>query len=314
MTDRRWPILGLDGELTEPEIRRAYAKRLRELGPEGDVASFQALRAEFEAALDAVRGGSRLGASANAATRPLPTRSLVVNSAASTIEPREQEQHRDDPLRRNTVAPFREYTHRASDEIAQLLQNGDLVGACDRFDRAREEDEIDGPAASQIEVDIGRHWLTNSTLDIAALAAIARRYRWDDVLSNFVLAPEIVARLQASTTPVRKPGERFIGKWNWGAFLLTPFWLAAHGMVKRGIVVFVVGAILLIVPLGFIGTLLIAIEHGKKGNALAVKHRTFLDDKQFVAVQNAWRAWAASVYVGALCVLVAVAWIFETYR
>jgi hypothetical protein len=36
------------------------------------------------------------------------------------------------------------------------------------------------------------------------------------------------------------PGARFIGMWNWGAFLLTPWWLMNHGRVGRGILYLVV--------------------------------------------------------------------------
>jgi hypothetical protein len=301
MTDSFWPALGLDESATETEIRRAYAKRLREQGPDADVASFQALRAEFEAALTAVRS-----APATYATRrpepSLATQRVTVEPAVRVLEatapPREQ------PARTRDSARVPERSSSAVEEIERLLAGGELLRACERFDLARASNEIDFGAESGIELALARNWLTDATLDAAALAAIVRKHRWDDVLSDFPLGPQIVARLHAITVPVRKPGERFIGQWNWGAFCLSPFWLMAHGLAQRGIGLLLLGAVALVVPLGPILLFWIAFRCGRRGNALAVKHRTFADDEQFIAVQNAWRNWGLSLCAGTAACLV----------
>jgi hypothetical protein len=94
----------------------------------------------------------------------------------------------------------------------------------------------------------------------------------------------------------------------------------AHGLRQRGIRVLVLGLISLVispVTLGllWIGLLWIAIYHGRKGNALAVKHRAFSDDEQFVAVQNAWRNWGLSLCLGVpLCLAFALALVVARYR
>jgi len=321
MADRFWPILGLDEGASEAEVRRAYAKRLREQGPEADVAIFQALRDEFEAALTAVRSGSPARTRAIVAGRSLATRPLVEEAVVHHVEPRTADAGqppRRDELPRFDDAPRVEDAPRvpepsslAVEEITGLLAAGDLVGACNRFDSACASNEIDFRAESEIELELAHHWLTNTTLNATALAAIVRRYRWDDVVGDFSLGPQIVARLHAATVAVPKPGERFIGKWNWGAFCLTPFWLMAHGLRLRGIRVLALGLFFLVVPLlGPFGLLWIAIDYGKKGNALAVRHRSFSNEAQFVAVQNAWRNWGLSVWAGtALCLAFALVWV-----
>ncbi len=89
---------------------------------------------------------------------------------------------------------------------------------------------------------------------------------------------------------------------------MTPFWLMAHGLKRRGALIFVLGLVLLLVPLGQLGLLWVAIDYGRKGNALAVRHRKFSDEEQFVAVQNAWRNWGLAFCAAApLCVLIALA-------
>jgi hypothetical protein len=313
MTDKRWPILDLDEGATEAEVRRAYAKRLREQGPEADVASFQALRAEFEAALAAARSGSSLSVGTNATMHAVVRRRMAIETFVPVRDPQPVNDEEPPQLRDAPRVPER--PSRAVEEIARFLGDGDLVQACDRFDLARASSEIDLRTESEIELELARSWLTNTTLDAAALTAIVRRYRWDDAVSDFSLGSQIVARLQAEAVPAPKPGERFIGKWNWGAFCLTPFWLAAHGLARRGIRIFVLGAILFVVPLGFIGLLWIAIDNGRTGNALAVKHRKFADEEQFVAVQNAWRNWGLSLCIGLpLCLTIGVMWLVEVHR
>jgi len=80
---------------------------------------------------------------------------------------------------------------------------------------------------------------------------------------------------------------RFSGMWNWGAFLLCPFWLLNHGALGLGIGYIIVSFI----PFIGIVALGMAIYFGIKGNDWAVQHRTFSSEDQFVAVQNAWRNW-----------------------
>ena len=80
---------------------------------------------------------------------------------------------------------------------------------------------------------------------------------------------------------------RFSGMWNWGGFLLCPFWLMNHGALGLGIGYLVLS----LVPGLNIATLGMAIYFGIKGNDWAVQHRNFVDEQQFVAVQNAWRNW-----------------------
>lgn len=92
---------------------------------------------------------------------------------------------------------------------------------------------------------------------------------------------------------VGRPGSRFIGQWNWGGFLLCPFWLMNHGRVGLGILYIVLSFI----PLLNLACLGMAIWCGVKGNEIAVAGRNFTDDAQFVAVQNAWRNWGVGVFV-----------------
>ncbi len=89
------------------------------------------------------------------------------------------------------------------------------------------------------------------------------------------------------------PASRFSGQWNWGAFLLNPFWLMNHGNVGLGIGVLVCQFI----PLLNMLTLVSAIYYGIKGNDIAMRYRNFADEAQFVAVQNAWRNWGFGLLI-----------------
>jgi hypothetical protein len=266
MTDKRWPILGLDGDATEAQIRRAYAERLRAQGTDASVEQFAALRAEFEAALEFVRSHRAVAGSV---------------------------------LQRSGVVP--DCSAIALGEIRALLAAGDLAAACARYDVARAANEIGLGDETVIETELARGWLADRTLGADVLAEIARRYRWDDAVTTFALAPEIVARLRADAPEKAKPGTRFIGKWNWGAFCLTPFWLLAHGRTAPAVRILVSYVLLLIVPfVGVFGVLLIAFAYGQHGNAIAVRHRAFRDEQQFISVQNAWRNWGLSLLIGTL--------------
>ena len=86
---------------------------------------------------------------------------------------------------------------------------------------------------------------------------------------------------------VYPPGYEWVGVWNWGAFLLTPFWLLNHGRPKRGIIALVCGVMVPCWPIA----LAMAITYGVIGNGVAIHSRAFKDSRQFVAVQNAWRTW-----------------------
>ena len=99
------------------------------------------------------------------------------------------------------------------------------------------------------------------------------------------------------------PGARFIGMWNWGAFLLCPFWLMNHGRIGRGILYIVLGFI----PVVGLVTIAMAIAYGIKGNEVAATSRYFHDDAQFVAVQNAWRNWGIGVTAVAIVFVVIAA-------
>lgn len=85
--------------------------------------------------------------------------------------------------------------------------------------------------------------------------------------------------------PSRGKGWRYAHRWNWGAFLLCPLWLMNHGRIWRGILCLVFSA----VPYFWVFALGMAIAYGIKGNKVASMSRDFVDDAQFVAVQNAWR-------------------------
>ena len=89
------------------------------------------------------------------------------------------------------------------------------------------------------------------------------------------------------TPPVaaRGKGFRYVHMWNWGAFLLCPLWLMNHGRIGRAIVFLVLCLVPFFWPFAFGMT----IAYGIKGNRVASTSRDFVDDAQFVQVQNAWR-------------------------
>ena len=90
--------------------------------------------------------------------------------------------------------------------------------------------------------------------------------------------------------------------WNWGAFLLCPFWLMNHRRIGRGIVFLA----LCIIPFGWAFALVMAVVYGIKGNRVASISRDFIDDAQFAKVQNAWRDCGFGVLLlAALLLLVA---------
>jgi len=289
MTGSRWPILGLDGDATEAQIRRAYSARLRAQGPDAPVAQFAALRVEFEAALAHVR--SLRPAAAESPSHSASENPIECDAAAD--------------LRASFAGSDFGGRARAVEEIRARISAGDLDAACGRYDMACAHGEIGFGAEIGIETELARAWLADERLSSQALAEIARRYRWDEVGSTFALAPQVVDRLRQAAVPPPKPGTRFIGQWNWGAFCLTPFWLFAHGRARRGLRVLVSGLILAVVPFGVLGVLWLAYTYGRRGNAIAVNARTFRDEQQFIAVQDAWRNWGLGVVLGTLTLVIA---------
>jgi hypothetical protein len=102
--------------------------------------------------------------------------------------------------------------------------------------------------------------------------------------------------IPAPPVAARGKGSRYAHMWNWGAFLLCPLWLMNHGRIGRGIVFIV----LCVVPLLWVFALGMAIAYGVKGNRVASIGRDFVDDAQFVHVQNAWRDAGFGVAVAAV--------------
>jgi len=115
-------------------------------------------------------------------------------------------------------------------------------------------------------------------------------------------APYAVYQQPGPAFPANAPGVQYIGQWNWGAFLLCPFWLMNHRQVGMGVLYLILNFI----PFLNIGTLIMAIYYGAKGNEVAVASGRFTDDAQFVAVLNAWRNWG----IGILIVSLALAFVF----
>jgi hypothetical protein len=94
----------------------------------------------------------------------------------------------------------------------------------------------------------------------------------------------------APPTPGSPLASRYIGQWNWGAFLLSGFWPFFHGMVVFGILYYVLCWIPFV-------SLIMAIWLGAKGNEMALKNRQFHDEAQFVAIQQAWTRWGFIILV-----------------
>ena len=270
MTSKRWPILDLDADASEGEIRRAYAERLRERRPDDDAAAFGALRTEYQAALSVAR-----------------QRSLIEVPRVVTIETPETE-----PLEHVPSSA------RAIREIRGLLVDGEVMRACERYDRARSIGEIGIADERPIELQLARAFLIDDTVSSNGLYEIARRYGWDDALSKFPLADEIVAKYRPAAPPRVKPGTKFIGTWNWGAFFFPGLWLINHGRRTPGsfLVVFVQLVLSVNVIVYAVFFLWMAVRCGRNANSIAVASGRFKTDEQFVLVQNRWRNWGGGVY------------------
>jgi hypothetical protein len=96
-----------------------------------------------------------------------------------------------------------------------------------------------------------------------------------------------------------KPGTRYIGQWNWGAFFVPGLWLMSHGR-RGGNTVFVI-AMQLVLSANLVAYavlfLWVAVRCGREGNGIAVANRRFRDDAHFAAVENRWRNWCAPFYL-----------------
>jgi len=119
-------------------------------------------------------------------------------------------------------------------------------------------------------------------------------------------------------------GSRYLGAWNWGAFLLAGFWLFWHKRVRLGILywclLIVPFILVLLIPgdirilvfiiarlLFFIFAIGITIWLGRNGNRIAMK-RHFESDAQFVTVEQRWATagfilWGLSLSISILNVL-----------
>ena len=69
-----WTVLGLKGPADRSEVRRAYARRLKQVSPEDDPKGFEQLRVAYEAALAVAqtRRPDELAPSTVAASAPAP--------------------------------------------------------------------------------------------------------------------------------------------------------------------------------------------------------------------------------------------------
>jgi hypothetical protein len=268
MTFKRWPILDLDGDATEAEIRRAYAQKLRERRPDDDPIAFADLRAEYQAALARVA----------APKRPAAPR-LDVASPAPGMDP---------------ASPVS-----ALGEIRGLLIDGELRRACERYDRARAFGEIGFADERAIEEQLARSFLIDGTLTSDELYELARHYGWDDALGRFPLGEEVIAKCRPAVAAREKPGSKYIGQWNWGAFFFPGLWLMKHGRRGGGTVLIIVMQLVLSANIVVYAVLFLwlAVRCGREANGIAVLNRRFRDDAQFAAVQNRWRNWSAPFYL-----------------
>ena len=88
--------------------------------------------------------------------------------------------------------------------------------------------------------------------------------------------------------------------WSWGGLLLSPLWLAAHGLWGLLLVWGGVLAAALLLPLTYRsllvgGMLLVSLYLGLNGNPLAWKARRFHSLEHFRRVQRAWAVWGVAV-------------------
>jgi hypothetical protein len=76
-----------------------------------------------------------------------------------------------------------------------------------------------------------------------------------------------------------------LGKWNWGAFLLAPFWTLSNKLDKWAILTFIPGVnIPTVIYLGF------------KGNRLAYDKSQIRNVDQFMTLQGQWNTWGIRLF------------------
>jgi hypothetical protein len=100
-----------------------------------------------------------------------------------------------------------------------------------------------------------------------------------------VFGPQERPRENTSGTPGVTAPPEIVG-WNWGAFLLTPFWAIGH-QVWIGLLCFV----------PYVGWVM-SIVLGLKGSEWAWQNRRFDSVEQFRDVQRTWMWWGIGLNVG----------------
>jgi hypothetical protein len=151
-----WLELGIAPTADRQAIRRAYAARLKAIDAERDAPAFLRLRAAFEAAL---RG------------------------AALYTEP--------PPTRQNDLAEAAELS-----AIRERLRQGDLAGAWSLFQQADLANALPLTVIGELEEDMLALAAPLRTLPPETLAALVRRFRWDEAAHPLRAAkPALFAQL-----------------------------------------------------------------------------------------------------------------------
>jgi hypothetical protein len=112
-------------------------------------------------------------------------------------------------------------------------------------------------------------------------------------------AAQPVAAASVAAAPAAAPWDNTSGSpgaaappeilgWNWGAFLLTPFWAIAHS-VWIGLLCFV----------PYVGWVM-SIVLGLKGSEWAWQNRRFSSVEEFRNVQRTWMVWGIGLNVGVM--------------
>jgi hypothetical protein len=289
MRTKRWPILDLDEGASETAIRRAYAVRLRQSGPDDDSDAFQELRAEYEDAMASLRPDIAIATGAPAKTEATLLPAIEIHSADL----------------------------RARAEIASAVEGGNLLQACEIYDRARKANEISLTDQREIELLLAHCFLADTTLQPSELEEIARRYHWNDAISSFSLGAAVIhkyrfngtakdwpeppkapkpAKPQKAPKP-QKPIPIFLTdaglarKWNWGAFCLTPFWLLKNGRPLIGACYLVTALVFGAFPIVQCLFVFISVWYGFQGEKIALASCAWESAVQFRSTQNRWRNW-----------------------
>lgn len=84
---------------------------------------------------------------------------------------------------------------------------------------------------------------------------------------------------------VEQEQRKKLEKWNWGAFLLAPFWTLANKLEKWTILTFIPGV-----------NLVAVIYLGRHGNRLAYDKRDIRDTEHFMILQGQWNKWAIRIF------------------